>query len=298
LNTAFPIIDISKLNIVTAAPLVVIPRPNTRGLLEVAGHIAAQVDEKGTGTPNLIVHFANERSVDHLDALAAALRESQRTDAATAILAVLRPEQMTRARHVEGVIYSEEQGGVWERIFNIRNVRHPLTLIAGPKGDAIWQQEGDIDREKLAGALRKHLISGASFKRSMLRLNLRMGHPAPNFLFEIAPGQQLTLRKLAKKPVILLFWRSSAKQSVAAVHDLEGQIRKYGKPEPVVLAINDGEPAESAKRTAAENRFKATVVMDPKREISEFYGVNIWPTTVFIDAFGLVRTVQYGRSYD
>jgi len=196
------------------------------------------------------------------------------------------------------VVYSEDQGGAWERAFNIRNVRHPLTLIVGPKGEVVWQQEGEIDREKLAEALRRHLVAGASFKRSMLRLNLRMGHPAPNFIFEIAPGQQLTLRKLAKRPVILLFWRSSAKQSVAAVHDVQGQIRKYGKPEPVVLAINDGETAETAKRTAAENKFTATVVMDPKREISEFYGVNIWPTTVFIDGFGLVRTVQYGRSYD
>ena len=81
------------------------------------------------------------------------------------------------------------------------------------------------------------------------------------------------------------------------MHDVEAQTRKYGKPEPIVLAINDGEPAELAKRTATENRFSATVVMDAKREISEFYGVNIWPTIVFIDAFGLVRRVQYGRSH-
>ncbi len=296
-NTAFPIIDLSRFSILEATPLVVISRPNSRGQLEIVGHAAAQVDENGTGTPNLIVHFANDRSVDQLEVLAAALRESKRTDTAAAILAVLTPEQMARARHVDGVIYSESQGGVWERAFNVRNVRHPLTLIVGPKGDVAWQQDGEIDREKLAGALRKNLISGATFKRSMLSLNLRMGHPAPNFLFEFAPGQQLTLRKLAKKPVILVFWKSSSKQSVAAVRDVEGQTRKYGEPEPVVLAINDGESAEVAKRTAAEHRFSATVVMDPKREISGFYGVNIWPTLVFIDASGLVRTIQYGHSH-
>lgn len=31
------------------------------------------------------------------------------------------------------------------------------------------------------------------------------------------------------------------------------------------------------------------------RNISSAYGVNLWPTMVFIDASGLVTSIRYGR---
>ena len=129
----------------------------------------------------------------------------------------------------------------------------------------------------------------------MLGLNLRLGRPAPNFVFEFAPGRGLTLRKLVGRPVVLVFWKSSSKPSIETVRDLQKPTGKAGGQGPMVLAINDGEVPELAKRAAAENGLSATVVADPERSLSLAYGVNIWPTIVFLDAFGLVRKIRYGR---
>ncbi len=224
-----------------------------------------------------------------------ALRESKREDAPTAVLAVLTPDQFAKARYTAGVIYAEDQGGAWERAFGVQTARRPLTLILGPKGDVAWQHEGELDSETLAAALRKHLAAGGAVRPRMLGLSPRLGRLAPDFVFDLAPGRGLTLRKLVGRATTLVFWKSSSKPSMETVRDVQETTRKAGAQGSVVLAINDGEAPELVKKVAAEHRLSAILVADPQRSISLAYGVNIWPTIVFLDAFGLVRGIRYGR---
>ena len=65
---------------------------------------------------------------------------------------------------------------------------------------------------------------------------------------------------------------------------------------PVVLAINDGEPLEVVNEITAEKGLTATIVSDAHRMISVAYGVNIWPTVVFLDASGVVTGIRYGHT--
>jgi peroxiredoxin len=126
------------------------------------------------------------------------------------------------------------------------------------------------------------------------RLNVRIGQPAPNFLFELAPGRGMPLRKLAGRPVVLGFWRSSSRPSIESVLDLQKTANRGGVQQYIVLAINDGESPELARAVAAENGLSATLVTDPKQEISLAYGVSIWPSTVFLDASGVITGIRYG----
>jgi peroxiredoxin len=196
---------------------------------------------------------------------------------------------------VEGVIYAEEQGGAWERVFAVKTTRTPLTLIAEPKGNIAWRHEGELDSATLTAALRRVLVKGRFVRPRMPWLNLRIGRPAPNFLLELALGHPLTLRKLAGRAITLAFWTSASKPSLEVVRDLQKPTGTVGGQGPVVLAINDGEAVDLARRVAAENRLSAILVTDPTRTISLAYGVNIWPTIVFIDASGVVRQIRYGR---
>ncbi len=275
--------------------MVALTQPGPGGLVQVVGHTPVRVDRTGQGAPNLIVHFADGKTSGQLERLTQALRESGRTDTATAVLAVLTPDVLAKTRHMEGVIYAENQDGVWEEMFGVKTAGPPATLVVAPRGDVLWRHQGELDAATLAAALRKSLVAGASVRRDLLGLSLRIGRPAPNFLFELAPGRGLTLRKLVGRAATLVFWKSSSKPSIETVRDLQEPTRKAGGQGPVVLAINDGEAPELAKKAAAENGLSAILVMDPKREISLVYGVNIWPTIVFLDAFGLVRQIRYGR---
>jgi peroxiredoxin len=219
---------------------------------------------------------ADDQTAGQLEIFTRALRDNKRKDAVVAVLAVLTPEQLKRARHTQDVIYADSQDGAWERVFQVKTLRRPLTLIVGQKGGVAWQHEGVPDGATLAAAVGKHLMPGGSGKLEILQVNVRIGQPAPNFLFEFAPGRQLTLRKLAGRPAALVFWRSSSQPSIEAVRDLQQASAKAGAKGPAVLAVNDGEPTELAQRVALGNGLSATLVTDPKREISLAYGVSLW----------------------
>jgi peroxiredoxin len=278
-----------------AVPMVALTRPGARGLVEVTGHTAARLDDAGGGTPNLLVHFPDERTAGQLEFLMQALRDSGREDATTAVLAVLTADQLATTRYADGVIYAEDRGGAWSHALGVSTTRRPLTLIVAPRGDVVWRHEGPMDGETLAAALRRCLVRGGAARLRILKADLRVGRPAPNFLFEYAPGRALTLRKVAGRPAVLVFWNSASKPSVETVRDLQDTTRQARGPRPLVLAINDGEAPDVAKKVAAEYGLSVNVVTDPRRKISRACGVAVWPTTVFIDERGAVGEVRYGR---
>ncbi len=283
--------DVGSLGV--ARPLVTLTQPGAQGLVEVTGHAAAATDRTGRDAPNRIVHFADATTADQLGVLTDALREGRREGVVAAVLAVIGSDLLTRSRFTPAIIYADDRDGVWERALGLKTVRRPLTVIVEPKGAVAWQHEGPLDRAALAAAFRRYLVVGGPVRLPLVRLNLRIGQPAPDFLFEAAPGRQLTLHKLEGRPVWLVFWNSSSKPSLDAVREAQDASRKGGAP--VVLAVNDGESPQVAKRAAGANGLSVTVVTDPQRRITAAYGVNVWPTTVLIDENGSVRSMQYGH---
>jgi peroxiredoxin len=295
--SSFPILDVD-VSTAGVSPMIALTQPGRGGLVEVTGHAAPATTVRGGGAPNLLVHFGGESSSDTLRVLTDALRESGRKDAPTAVLAVLGKEQLSNTRHVPGVVYAEENGGGWERVFDLKGARRPVTLILGPKRDVLWKHEGEVDARTLTETLRKSLVQTAPVRVGLLHSRVRIGHPPPNFLFEHAPEQELTLRKVAGRPVKIVFWKKSSEPSIDAVRSAQATSRDYANEAPVVLAVNDGDTAEVARAAAAANHLSATIVPDPDRKIAAAYGVNIWPTIVSIDASGSVSGVTYGQTGD
>jgi peroxiredoxin len=283
-----------------AQPLVALTRTGTDGRIEITGHTAA-AQEAMSDTPARVIHFGDETAVAQLEAITRTVNAVAPKGVPTAVVGVLTPERLAKTRHLPGVIYGADEGDAWARAFGAGDARRPLTLVVTAKGDVAWRHEGPVDKEALAPVLKKTLAAGKPINLRLMRLTLRIGQPAPDFLFELAPHRQLTLRKLAGRPVVLVFWRSASKPSLEAVRDAAGgagtkaAAGRSGRPAAVVLAINDGDSPEAAKRAATEAGPAATFVPDPKRRISSAYGVSVWPTTVRIDAAGLVREMQYGR---
>ena len=244
--------------------------------------------------PNLIVHFADSKSVSQLPVLIQSLTRSNRKDAPTAVIAVLAPDQLSKAPYVPGIMYAEDLDGAWQNALGVKSTKRPLTLIVGPKGTISWQGEGALELDKLSAALAKNLVKRGPVRISLPRVNVRIGQPAPNFLFEFAPGRELPLSKLFGQPLVLVFWKSSSRPSIDAVLNLQKTSAKAKGQTPVVMAINDGDPPELARGVAAESGTSATLVTDPKREIGLAYGVNIWPTIVSVNASGVITGIAYG----
>jgi peroxiredoxin len=275
---------------VAAIPVVSVTQPGPGGLVEVTGHTLARVDRTGANMPNVLVHFADEISAD-VRFLERGVAGSNRSDAPTAIVAVLHESQLPKALYTDGVIFTDEQNGAWERAYGVNVSRKPATFLFSPRGHLIWKHEGPLDASILAGALTKTLEQNNADAVRILGASVTIGRRPPNFLFDIAEGHELTLRKLTGRSVTLAFWRSSLRTSIDTVVDLQ----KSGAAGTVLLAICDGDTSEAAKRTAKAAGITAVVVGDPERSISSAYGVNAWPTVVFLDPQGAVRDIRYGQ---
>jgi hypothetical protein len=196
INT-FPIFGDFQVETAGSIAMVALTQPGPRGMVEVTGHSAVRRAPTGSGTPNLIVHFADEEKAPNIDSLMQALRESKRDDAATAILVVVNRDQLASTRYAPGVVYAEDDDHSWERAFAVKGAQRPLTLIAGPKREVLWRHEGDVDSRTLANALQKNLVATGPAKLNLTGSRVRIGESPPNFLFQHAEGAQVTLRKLA-----------------------------------------------------------------------------------------------------
>jgi peroxiredoxin len=295
---SFPVVNGLNPAVNGTSAMIALTQPGPSGTVQVVGHTPAQahVDPTGCGTPYVVAYFAktSAKTSPNLDFLVQALSESGRKDARVAVLALLTPDQMAKARYTPGIIYGNSDGGAWERVFGLTAAQNSRTVIITPTRKVAWQHEGAIDSETLAAALKHELVAGGSVRRGLLGSYLCVGRQVPDFRFELAPGHFLTLRKLLGRSVILIFWCSSSRPSIDAVRDVQDTVGKAGRQGPVVLAIN-GEDDDLARKVAAENGLTATLVTDPARMIWVAYGVSICPTMVFLDKTGVATGIRYGR---
>jgi peroxiredoxin len=181
------------------------------------------------------------------------------------------------------VTYAEDDGDL-RRQYGV-SPAVAATVVVGPRGDLLWKSEGTIDPAELAAVLGKVLVKAAPPKATLLSTSARIDQRAPNFLFEGAPGQPVTLRKISGRKVVLVFFNRSSQPSMDAIRDA---IAARGS-KTVVIAISDGEGSPSGDLSPA------IVVPDRKREIANAYGVTMWPTIISIDESGIVRSIAYGR---
>ncbi len=283
---------LAGLGVATERPTIALTRKASHGGIEVIGHTSPWAAE-GTArqdATNLIVHFPDSRSLGRLEHLARVLHEKAKEESAAAIIIVAPPEQLSKIRPVEGLVFSDDEEG-WGRALPLH--QRPATFLTDTHGDVIWQHQGTLTDDQLVDALVGHLPKGGGFGSRVLGPDLQVGRPVPNFVFEHSPGNELTLRKLYGSPVVLVFWRSTSTASIEAIRDLERAFESEGRRAPALLAINDGE-SEKVVRHASKG-MKAIVVPDPERDIATAYGIDLWPISVYLDKSGVVTDIRYGR---
>ena len=277
---------------VATAPTIALARRGPDGHVFVTGHAAPKA--AGLAAPNLLVHFADPDSAINPTLLTEALHRAKRTDAPTVVMIVAPPGHLEKLHYNPYVIYAENDDAAWESTLGLGKATLPMTIIIGPTGKILWRHEGRLDRELLSAALTKMLVSTFTGPPQLLRLNVTLGQRAPDFLFEYAPGRELTLSKLKGRRVSVAFWRSGSAPSLQAIAKA-GQASNGMEP-PLVLAINDGERAEDANLALSKAKISAIPVGDPGRAIAKAYGVAVWPTVISIDASGVISSIQLGNA--
>ncbi|KAA3660031.1 MAG: TlpA family protein disulfide reductase [Chloroflexi bacterium] len=126
-----------------------------------------------------------------------------------------------------------------------------------------------------------------------------VGHLAPDFTLQTPVGESITLSEVidrngaAGQPVVLNFWASWCGPCRVEMPDLQRTSMKYNG-RSAIIGINQGESAATVTEFGNEFNITYPLLVDDDNTVNHLYTVSSLPTTVFINASGVVHEVQIG----
>lgn len=123
---------------------------------------------------------------------------------------------------------------------------------------------------------------------------LKTGSPAPDFQLTGLDGQTGRLSDYRGRAVVINFWASWCAPCKNEMPLLQKYSQKYS-PGLVVLGINSQESARIAGEFVKEMGVSFPVYLDESGKTGADYQVRGFPTTFFVDAQGVLRTLHIGE---
>ena len=306
-----PILEVPSWWETVAVPMW-LPGSSADGALKdaVAGHVAVQGSpgRKNDLTHNTLVYFADWRAARPLDPLERALAAMTRKKVSLVLVVVVPADAFDRPRRdVEAklnpfaesasvpLLLTEDHEGGWTRTFGA-----PTTP------SAYWSTPGASS----SGSTKAPWTSGAGRRPGQTsRTGARATLPSPascrgarrsrsGRLFEDDRGQRSRSTGSAAE-------RSSStsgnpgprrvSRSSAACRSCKA---RGGDRAPLVVALHGGKEGSVLDQIRTQYRLPFPLVQDTDQRIARIYGVRCWPTTISIDANGLVTRVQIGLTHE
>jgi len=121
------------------------------------------------------------------------------------------------------------------------------------------------------------------------------GQPAPLFSAEEFNGGALSLQSLRGRVVLLNFWSSACPPCRIEMPELEKIKRRYAGRGLRVIGITEMDPPRDQVRDFLEQTgVTYPILLDPAGRIGALYALEAHPTSIVIDARGIVRYTNVG----
>jgi thiol-disulfide isomerase/thioredoxin len=121
---------------------------------------------------------------------------------------------------------------------------------------------------------------------------VKEGSAAPDFSLQTLEGTEASLRQFRGGPVLVTFWASWCAPCMV---ELQALGRLEDMPDgPVVIAVNMGEDRETAQSALARAGADLLCLLDSDQRTARRYGAWSLPTSVMVDADGIVRSARVG----
>jgi peroxiredoxin len=117
--------------------------------------------------------------------------------------------------------------------------------------------------------------------------------PAPDFVLESLSGESIQLEDYRGKPVLLNFWATWCAPCRLEMPAFQSRFEEY-KGELAVVAVNNAESPEDVRSFVDEMGLTFDILLDPEAEVQRLYLVRGYPTSVLIDADGIMRMQHIG----
>lgn len=119
-----------------------------------------------------------------------------------------------------------------------------------------------------------------------------VGKLAPNFRLERPDGETVLLSDLRGRPVLLTFWAADSCPDCAADLLTLQQVATRYRDTVTVLGIDVDEPAQRVTTVVDGLGITFPQLLDSGKDVARAYGVDTMPTTVVIDARGVIISID------
>jgi thiol-disulfide isomerase/thioredoxin len=116
---------------------------------------------------------------------------------------------------------------------------------------------------------------------------------APEFSYRDAAGNDVSLSDLRGQVVLLNFWATWCPPCVYEMPFLE-EAHQQMPENTIILAVNVGENADTVSAFLTEHGLTLPVILDRSGAIAQLYRAFQMPTSVIIDADGIINQYKVG----
>lgn len=128
-------------------------------------------------------------------------------------------------------------------------------------------------------------------------IGIQMGQRAPDFTLKTITGESFKLSEQRGKPVFLNFWATWCGPCRVEIPDMEKLQQAMGD-RILIVGIDIRESLSTVQNFLRDRGFSWTFVLDSNGAVAREYEVAAIPTSIFIDAKGvIVRKFRGTRSY-
>lgn len=125
-----------------------------------------------------------------------------------------------------------------------------------------------------------------------------IGDPAPEIVGTTLDGAPFRLSDLQGRPVVLNFWGPSCIPCRAEFPLLVAKQAAYAADSLQIVGVLTLDPPEPARDFVAEYGATWPTVIDPDKAAKTAYRVVGRPQTYFVDAAGVIQSIQVGELTD
>lgn len=119
-----------------------------------------------------------------------------------------------------------------------------------------------------------------------------VGQPIPDFELPVLGGGTIQMSDLKGRPVLINYWTTWCPPCKEELPLLQERHDKY--PDLVVLAIDTDEEEPVVRDYIEQHGYTFTVLLDFDWSVERLLGVHAYPTSIFVDANGIVRARYIG----
>ena len=122
-----------------------------------------------------------------------------------------------------------------------------------------------------------------------------IGKRAPDFTLPTLDGKELSLSQFRGKTVIVNFWLTSCSACASEMPDIQAVYDSWSHDDLEILAVNVGERAAFVQSFFSSRELTFPALLDSDEAASKIYQISVIPTTLFINADGIIMEIKKGR---